>query len=286
MAELADAWTAEGVKNIWGNIPVVHADAVRRRRRRHAARLAAERCAHDDFHRLAGPAADAAQHVQDRRGIDAVRVPRRGARARNAGAVDLRRPLGRDERAHDRVRDARRGLGAGGARPRAGRAGGDARIARADHVFLRRLSHVARRKQDLDHSGRADPGDDRRRAGARVPCAGAVTRASGRARHRAQPGHVLPGARDGQSLLRTLSRDRSEDDGPARCVDRAALSAFPLFRGPDAERVVVAIGSACEVLDETAAYLNAKGEKLGVLAGDAVSPVVPRKRSSPPCRAR
>jgi pyruvate-ferredoxin/flavodoxin oxidoreductase len=34
---------------------------------------------------------------------------------------------------------------------------------------------------------------------------------------------------------------------------------------PEADRVVVAIGSACEVLDQTAAYLNAKDEKLGVL---------------------
>jgi len=43
---------------------------------------------------------------------------------------------------------------------------------------------------------------------------------------------------------------------------------YQLFRytgHPDAERVAVAIGSACEVLDETASYLNDKGEKLGVL---------------------
>jgi pyruvate-ferredoxin/flavodoxin oxidoreductase len=33
----------------------------------------------------------------------------------------------------------------------------------------------------------------------------------------------------------------------------------------EAERVVVAIGSGCEVLDETASWLNARGEKLGVL---------------------
>jgi len=34
---------------------------------------------------------------------------------------------------------------------------------------------------------------------------------------------------------------------------------------PDADRVVVAIGSACEVLDQSAAHLNANGEKVGVL---------------------
>jgi pyruvate-ferredoxin/flavodoxin oxidoreductase len=43
---------------------------------------------------------------------------------------------------------------------------------------------------------------------------------------------------------------------------------YRLFRysgHPDAERVVVAIGSACEVLDETAAWLKNRGERVGVL---------------------
>jgi len=43
---------------------------------------------------------------------------------------------------------------------------------------------------------------------------------------------------------------------------------YTLFRytgDPAAERVVVAIGSGCEVLDETASHLNANGEKVGVL---------------------
>ncbi|MGO8968108.1 MAG: pyruvate:ferredoxin (flavodoxin) oxidoreductase [Myxococcaceae bacterium] len=43
---------------------------------------------------------------------------------------------------------------------------------------------------------------------------------------------------------------------------------YRLFRysgHPAAERVVVAIGSACEVLDETAAWLSSRGEKVGVL---------------------
>jgi pyruvate-ferredoxin/flavodoxin oxidoreductase len=43
---------------------------------------------------------------------------------------------------------------------------------------------------------------------------------------------------------------------------------YRLFRysgHPNAERVVVAMGSACEVLDETAAWLSSRGEKVGVL---------------------
>src|SRR3954453_9355993 len=66
-----------------------------------------------------------------------------------------------------------------------------------------------------------------------------------------------------------------------KAMDRfAALTgrAHSLFRytgDPAAERVVVAIGSACEVLDETAAYLNARGEKLGVLQVTLYRPCLP-----------
>ncbi len=56
-----------------------------------------------------------------------------------------------------------------------------------------------------------------------------------------------------------------------RTMDRVAAiigRSYRLFRytgHPEAERVVIVIGSAFEVLDETAAWLNAHGEKVGVL---------------------
>src|SRR6185436_18556686 len=56
-----------------------------------------------------------------------------------------------------------------------------------------------------------------------------------------------------------------------RAMDRVGTligRSYSLFRyvgHPQAERVVVVIGSAFEVLDETAAWLNAHGEKVGVL---------------------
>ena len=53
-------------------------------------------------------------------------VPCRRARARHAGAVDLRRPHRRDGGARHRLCAAVVGLGAGGARPGADRAGRDA----------------------------------------------------------------------------------------------------------------------------------------------------------------
>jgi hypothetical protein len=61
----------------------------------------------------------------------------------DTGALDLRRSLGRHERAHDRLCDAQRRVGAGVARSGAGCAGGHARSPRAGHVLLRRLPHVA-----------------------------------------------------------------------------------------------------------------------------------------------
>ena len=131
MAELADEWAAKGIKNIWGQVPVDPADAIRRWRGRGRARRASERRAHDDVHGIPGFPADAAQHVQDRRRADTLRLPCGGARPRHAGAVDLRRSLGRDERADDRVRDAGGVFRAGSARPRTRGAGGHARVAGA-----------------------------------------------------------------------------------------------------------------------------------------------------------
>jgi Pyruvate/2-oxoacid:ferredoxin oxidoreductase delta subunit len=61
MAELADAWAAEGIRNIWGNIPVVQQMQSEGGAAGAVHGLAAERRAYDDVHRLAGPAADAAR---------------------------------------------------------------------------------------------------------------------------------------------------------------------------------------------------------------------------------
>ena len=158
---------AERRPNVWGTVPDRGGDAERGRRGRRAARRAAGRGADDDLHRVAGPAADDPQHVQDRRRADADGVPRGGAVARGAGAVDLRRPLRRDGGAPDRLRAARLGLGAGGARPGAGRAGGDARDARAVRALLRRLPHLARAQHDRAALRRRPAGAGPRGAGPR-----------------------------------------------------------------------------------------------------------------------
>ena len=40
---------------------------------------------------------------------------------------------------------------------------------------------------------------------------------------------------------------------------------FNYYGAPDAERMIIAMGSACETIEETVDYLNAKGEKVGLL---------------------
>ena len=126
MGEFADEWSADGRKNIWGTVPEVDRDAVRGRRRRRGARRAAGRRADDDLHRVAGPAADDPQHVQDRRRADRRSCMHVAARTLATHALSIfgdhsdvmavpRRPASRMlasgsvQEAHDIARDRPRG---------------------------------------------------------------------------------------------------------------------------------------------------------------------------------
>ena len=40
---------------------------------------------------------------------------------------------------------------------------------------------------------------------------------------------------------------------------------FNYYGAPDADRVIVAMGSICDVADEVIDYLNARGEKVGII---------------------
>ena len=91
MGEWADQWSAEQKTNIWGTVPTVvemqseggAAGAL------HGA-LQAGRALHH-LHRLAGPAADDPQHVQDRRRTDPARCSTSPPAPRRPGALHLRR---------------------------------------------------------------------------------------------------------------------------------------------------------------------------------------------------
>ena len=93
------------------------------------------------------------------------------------------------------------------------------------HPFHGRLPHLARGEQPDAPPRRGHPGDDRRRPGARPSRAGAQPGASGGARHGAQPRHLLPGARDGEPLLRRDAGHRAGGDGQARRPLRPRLPA-------------------------------------------------------------
>ena len=71
-------------------------------------------------------------------------------------------------------------------------------------------------------------GDDRRGSGARPSRAGAEPGASGGARHGAQSRHLLPGARDGEPVLRGNAGHRAGGDGQARRPVRPRIPAVPL----------------------------------------------------------
>ena len=206
-------------------------DAERGRGGRRPARCAAERCAGDDVHRLPGPAADDPEHVQDRRRADAGGAARGRPVARGAGAVDLRRPLGRDGRPPDRLRAARIGLGSGGPRPRARRAGRDAPDAGAVRALLRRVPDLARAEHDRAALRRrpARAGTRGARAGSSRP--GALAGAAVHPRHGAEPGRLLPGARDGEPLLRPRAGRRRGRDGAPRRAHRSPLPHRRLHRG-------------------------------------------------------
>ena len=112
-----------------GRRPAGDRDAERGRRGRGAARGSPGRRAVHDVHGVARPPADDPQHVQDRRRAHAGRDPRRRADARDARAVDLRRPERRDGGPADRLGDAGVLGRAGGPGPGRDRPHGHARDA-------------------------------------------------------------------------------------------------------------------------------------------------------------
>ena len=52
---------------------------------------------------------------------------------------------------------------------------------------------------------------------------------------------------------------------------------FNYYGAPDAERVIVAMGSICDVAEEVIDYLNAKGEKVGLVKVRLYRPCVTEK---------
>ena len=148
MGELSDEWSNQGRRNLWGNIPDVvemqseagAAGAV------HGALQAG--ALSTTFTASQGLLLMIPNMFKIAGELTPVHDARRGAHDRHARVVDFRRPLRRHGVPDDRLRDAQRLVRAGSARLRGHRARGDARVARAVHALLRRLSDVARGVED------------------------------------------------------------------------------------------------------------------------------------------
>ena len=90
------------------------------------------------------------------------------------------------------------------------------------------------------------------------------------------PDDVLPGARDGEPVLRARARRRRGGDGRARASAPAAATGIVDYSGhPEAERVLVLMGSGAETVarDRGAPQRTGRAGRRG--AGAAV-PAVPR----------
>ena len=157
--------------------------------------------------------------------------PRLGAHDSHARALDLRRPQRRHARAHDRLGDARLGLGAGGPGPGAHRARGHAARAGPVPPLLRRVPHLARDREHRPPQRRRPAGAGAGRRDPRLPRPRPDPGRAAGARHRAEPRRLLPGPRGGQPLLPRHAGHRRRGHGGVRRAHRAPLRARGV-RGP------------------------------------------------------
>jgi pyruvate-ferredoxin/flavodoxin oxidoreductase len=265
MGEMADAFSAAGQTNIWGTVPLVvemqseggAAAAV------HGALQTGALTT--TFTAVAGPAAYDPQHVQDRRRAQPRRFPRVGAQPGDAGALHLRRSQRRDggalhrfcllasnsvQEAHDFALIAQA-------------ATLEARVPFI-HFFdgFRTSNEINKIEQLTLDDLKAMIDDDLVRAH------------RSRAMNPEKP--VTRGTSQGPDVYfqgrETVNPFYTKTPG----IVQAAMDKFAQLTGrqyrlfdyvgaPDAEHVIVMMGSGAEVAHETVEYLNAHGENVGLL---------------------
>ena len=105
---------------------------------------------------------------------------------------------------------------------------------------------------------------DRRRPGRARTAPGRLTPDRPVMRGTAQNPDVFFQAREAANpFYLRLPDDRSGGDGPVCAPHRPAVPALRLRGAPDAERVIVLMGSGAETAQETVEHLKARGEKVG-----------------------
>ncbi len=227
MAELADEWSAAGQTNT-GATPFRPGDAGGGRRCWGGARVAPNRRADHDFYRLAGPAPDDAEHVQDCGRAHVLRLPCCGPSPRCRHVVHLGDhqdtwrsvPPASLCWARDRCR---RGTISRWLRRRR-------RSKRGCRLSISRMGSAPRSQHGRDAVGRADSSHDRRRSRAGAQEARHESGAFRHQRHLAEPGHLFPGARDGKPALPRNARHRAARHGSFRGADRPPISPVSLRR--------------------------------------------------------
>ena len=96
--------------------------------------------------------------------------------------------------------------------------------------------------------------------------AGDEPRAARAPRHGPEPGRLLPGPRGVQPVLRQPCRASSRrrwTSSPSWSA--GSITCSTTSAPPDAERVIVMMGSGCGVVEETVEKLVAEGEKVGLV---------------------
>ena len=232
MAELADEWSSQGRPNVWGTVPAVvemqseggAAGALHGALQGGA--LATTFTASQglllmipNMYKIAGELTPAVLHVAARslaaQGLsifgdhsDVMAVRQTGFALLASASV---------QEAHDLALVAQAAT---------------LRDARAVRALLRRLPHLARAEHDRAALRRRPARARARGAGPRAPRPGAVAGAAVHPRHRAEPGRLLPGARDGQPVLRPRPGRRRGRDGAPRRAHRPPLPRRRLQRAP------------------------------------------------------
>ena len=248
---MADQWAAEGRPNLWGTVPKVvemqseggAAGAV------HGALQAGALTT--TFTASQGLLLMIPNMYKIAGRTDLRRHPCRRPRGGHPCPLDLRRPQRRDGRAGRPASRCSLRFGAGGA--------DFALIAQAATLEARipflhffdgfRTSHEVTQIETLTDDRSA--GHDRRRPGPRPSRARPVPRPSRDTRHRPEPGRLLPGPRNGESLLSRLPDDRAKRDGRLAELTGRQYHLFDYYGDPEAERVIVLMGSGAEAVAET-----------------------------------
>ena len=289
MADFVDIWAAQGRKNIFGTTVKVVRDAVRGRCGRRGSRLSGHRRAD---HHLHGQSQGLLLMIPNMYKIAGEllpdRLPRVGPHRRHPGAEHLRRPLRRHGLPPDRFRHAGRGQRAGGHGPVRRGPPGRHQGPRSLPELLRRLPHLPRDPEDRRcGTTRIWPRWCDMDAVRRLPRARPEPGAPGHARLPRERRHLLPAPRGLQPHLRRPARPSWRSTWTK--VNAKLGTNYQLFNyygAPDADRVIVAMGSICDVAEEVIDYLNAHGEKVGLVKVRLYRPFRRREVRGRPARDR